>query len=128
MVHDAVRPLVSPQTISANIALAEKHGCCITCAPLLETLVVRQGDGKFVLPNRSDAAIARAPQTFRLHELLSAHEQALANGRHDFIDSCTLMTYYGHDITLLSDSDENIKITTPIDLLVVETLLHRRQE
>ena len=116
--HDAVRPLISPQTINENIDMAERYGNCVTCGPVLETLLVRKTDGAMSFPNRSDAMMARAPQSFLLSELFSAHERALANGRHDFPDSCTLMGYYGYEITTLMDSGENIKITTPADLLV----------
>jgi 2-C-methyl-D-erythritol 4-phosphate cytidylyltransferase len=126
LVHDAVRPLVMPQTVNENIDLAEKYGNCVTCSPVLETLVVRNNDGTMTFPNRSDAMLARAPQSFLLSELYSAHERALANGRHDFPDSCTLMGYYGHEITTLMDSEENIKITTPTDLIVAETILRVR--
>lgn len=128
LVHDAVRPLVTPQTINANIDMVEKHGNCITCAHALETLIFRQNDGTVSFPNRSDVKVARAPQSFMLSELLSGHEQAVADDRHDFPDSCTLMGYYGYDMTTLTDSEENIKITTPTDLLVAETMLRARSD
>lgn len=128
LVHDAVRPLITPQTINDNIDMAEKYGNCVTCGPVLETLVIRQNNGSMNFPNRSDAMLARAPQSFLLSELFSAHERALANGRHDFPDSCTLMGYYGYDITTLMDSEENIKITTPTDLLVAKDIIRIRGE
>lgn len=128
LVHDAVRPLITPQTINENIDMAERYGNCVTCCPVLETLIVRNNDGTMSFPNRSDAMMARAPQSFLLSELFSAHERALANGRHDFPDSCTLMGYYGYEITTLMDSGENIKITTPVDLLVAKDILFIRGE
>ena len=128
MVHDAVRPLITPLTINENIDLAERYGNCVTCGPVLETLIVRKTDGAMSFPNRSDAMMARAPQSFLLSELFSAHERALANGRHDFPDSCTLMGYYGYEITTLMDSGENVKITTPADLLVAKDILRIRGE
>lgn len=128
LVHDAVRPLITPQTINENIDMAERYGNCVTCCPVLETLIVRNNDGTMSFPNRSDAMLARAPQSFLLSELYSAHERALANGWHDFPDSCTLMGYYGYKITTLTDSEENIKITTPTDLLVAKDILRMRGE
>lgn len=128
LVHDAVRPLVSPQTINENIGMAERHGNCITCAPVMETLMVRHDNGSIEFPDRSDVTIARAPQTFRLAELLSGHERALADGRHDYPDSCTLMASYGYDMTTLIDCEENLKITTSTDLLLAETILCTRRE
>lgn len=128
LVHDAVRPLIDPKTINANIAMAERHGNCITCAPVMETPLLRHSDGTLDFPKRSDVIVARAPQTFRLNELFDAHERALADGRHDFLDSCTLMAYYGYDITTLIDFEENIKITTSTDLLMAETMFRIRRE
>lgn len=128
LVHDAVRPLIDPKTIKENIAIAEKHGNCITCAHVMETPIVRQSDGAMNFPSRSDVTVARAPQTFRLSELFNAHEQALADGRHDFLDSCTLMAYYGYDMTTLIEFEDNIKITTPTDLLLVKDILRMRKE
>ncbi len=126
LVHDAVRPLITSQTINDNIDMARKYGNCVTCGPVLETLVVRQNDGTMNFPNRSDAMVARAPQCFLLGELSCAHERALADGRHDFPDSCTLMGYYGSEIKTLMDSGENIKITTPTDLQVAKYILRAR--
>jgi len=128
LVHDAVRPLIDPKTIKENIVMAERHGNCITCAHVMETPIMRQSDGTMNFPNRWDVIVARAPQTFRLSELLSGHEQALTDGRHDFLDSCTLMAYYGYDMTTLIEFEDNLKITTFEDLLLAETILRMRRE
>ena len=128
LVHDAVRPLVDPKTINDNIDIAEKHGNCITCAHVMETPIVRNSDGTMNLPNRSDVIVARAPQTFRLNELFGVHEQALVDGKHDFLDSCTLMAYYGYELTTVIDFEENIKITTSTDLILAETIYRIRKE
>jgi 2-C-methyl-D-erythritol 4-phosphate cytidylyltransferase len=128
LVHDAVRPLVDPKTINDNIDIAEKHGNCITCAHVMETPIVRNSDGTMNFPNRSDVIVARAPQTFRLNELFGVHEQALVDGKHDFLDSCTLMAYYGYELTTVIDFEENIKITTSTDLILAETIYRIRKE
>ena len=128
LVHDAVRPLIDAKTITSNITMAETHGNCVTCAHIVETPIVRQSDGTMSLPPRGDVIVARAPQTFRLSELLGAHERALADGRHDFLDACTMMACYGYDVTTLIDDDDNIKITTHTDLLFAEALLRFRRE
>ena len=127
LVHDAVRPLIDSKTISTNIDMAERDGNCITCAQVMETPLVRQSNGTIDFPKRSDVIVARAPQTFRLSELFNAHEHALADGRHDFLDSCTLMAYYGYDMTTLIEFEDNIKITTPTDLLLAEAIIRMRR-
>lgn len=128
LVHDAVRPLIDAKTIKENIVIAERHGNCITCAHVTETPVVKKSDGTMNFPNRHDVIVARAPQSFRLSELLSGHERALAEDRHDFLDSCSLMANYGYDMTTLIEFEDNLKITTFEDLLLAETILRMRRE
>lgn len=130
LIHDGVRPLITAQTITDNIEIVNEKGNCITCVPAQETFVVKQTDGTFSIPSRSDSLIARAPQSFRLNDILSAHRRALKEGRHDFIDSCTMMTYYGHQINTIIGPMENIKITTPTDFFIFRAMVevHENQQ
>ena len=129
MVHDAVRPFVSAHSIDANIDTALRCGCCINCVQAVETPLLIREDGTVSLPDRSHAAVARAPQTFGLGDLLCAHERARADGRHDFTDSCSLMAHYGYAMTTLTDDgEENMKITTDYDLLLAEAMMGIRKE
>ena len=127
LIHDGVRPLILPETITDNIAAGRQHGSCITCIPASETLVVRQEEGGFKIPSRKDSLIARAPQTFFLEDILSAHRHAIYEGRHDFIDSLTLMTHYGYSIHTMMGPIENIKITTPMDYYLFKALVDVRE-
>ncbi|MDE6310882.1 MAG: 2-C-methyl-D-erythritol 4-phosphate cytidylyltransferase [Muribaculaceae bacterium] len=130
LIHDGVRPLITRQTISDNIEGVNKHGNCITCVPATETIVVKHDDGSLEIPSRADSIIVRAPQTFRLTDILEAHERARSEGRKDFIDSCTMMSQYGHRIHTIMGPVENIKITTPTDFFVFRTLVavHENQQ
>ncbi len=130
LIHDGVRPLIVEQTISDNIKAATEHGNCITCVPATETFMVKQQNGAFVVPSRPDSLIARAPQTFILKDILSAHEQARKDGIHDFIDSCTMMRYYGHTLHTIIGPMENIKITTPTDYFIFKAMVevHENQQ
>ena len=96
LIHDGVRPLINEQTITDNITKVEACGTCITCVPATETFIVKQPDGTLEIPSRPDSLIARAPQSFRLADILAAHERARAENRHDFIDSCTMMSTYNY--------------------------------
>lgn len=130
LIHDGVRPLITEQTITDNIAAVSEHGNCITCVPATETFVVTQSDGRLHIPSRADSLIARAPQTFRLSDILAAHERARSEGRNDFIDSCTMMSTYGHQIHTVIGPMENIKITTPTDFFIFRAMVevHENQQ
>lgn len=130
LIHDGVRPLIVPQTITDNIRTVREHGNCITCVPATETFMVKQSDGSFVVPSRPDSLIARAPQSFILKDILTAHRQAQKSDKHDFIDSCTMMRYYGHTLTTIIGPMENIKITTPTDYFVFRAMVevHENQQ
>ncbi len=123
LIHDGVRPLITEQTITDNINKVKQSGSCITCIPATETLVVRQTDGSLEIPSRVDSLIARAPQSFFLKDIIAAHRRALAEGRNDFIDSCTMMSQYGYKLGTIIGPMENIKITTPTDFFVLRAMM-----
>ncbi len=130
MIHDGVRPLIVEQTITDNIRTVAEKGNCITCIPATETFVVMQEDGGLMIPSRAHSLIARAPQSFILKDILDAHEKAREEGRHDFIDSCTMMSHYGHHINTIIGPMENIKITTPSDFFIFRAMVevHENQQ
>lgn len=130
LIHDGVRPLITSQTISDNIATTRARGNCITCIPATETFIVMQNDGSLNIPSRSDSLIARAPQSFMLKDIIKAHNKAQADGLHDFIDSCTLMSHYGYQMHTIIGPMENIKITTPTDFFIFRAMVqvHENQQ
>lgn len=130
LIHDGVRPLITEQTITDNIEMVKNEGSCITCIPATETFIVTQPDGGLEIPTRANSLIARAPQSFYLKDILDAHEQARKDGMHDFIDSCSMMHYYGHKLGKVIGPIENIKITTPTDYFVFKAMVevHENQQ
>ena len=130
LIHDGVRPLITEQTITDNIEMVMKEGSCITCIPATETFIVDQPDGSLEIPTRANSLIARAPQSFYLVDILSAHKQAREEGRNDFIDSCSMMHYYGKRLGKVIGPMENIKITTPTDYFVFKAMVevHENQQ
>lgn len=130
LIHDGVRPLITEQTISDNINIVREKGNCITCIPATETFIVRQDDGGLEIPTRANSLIARAPQSFFLKDILSAHRTAIGEAKNNFIDSCTMMSYYGHKINTIIGPMENIKITTPTDYFVFKAMVevHENQQ
>ena len=130
MIHDGVRPLITEQTITENLKTVEEFGSCITCIPATETFVVKQADGALEIPERANSLIARAPQSFRLADIMTAHRRAISEGRHDFIDSCTMMSHYGYTLKTIIGPMENIKITTPTDFFIFRAMVevHETQQ
>lgn len=123
LIHDGVRPLITEETITDNINKVAEVGSCITCIPATETLVVKQHDGSLEIPSRADSLIARAPQSFLLSDILTAHRRAIDEKKDDFIDSCTMMSHYGYRLGTIIGPMENIKITTPTDFFVLRAMV-----
>jgi 2-C-methyl-D-erythritol 4-phosphate cytidylyltransferase len=91
-------------------------------------LVVAADNSIDEVPSRDDTRLARAPQSFYLDDILAAHRRAMAEGRHDFIDSCTMLQHYGKKLYLIEGPQENIKITTPDDFYTMRALLDAKEE
>lgn len=128
LIHDGVRPLINKKTISDNIASVLIHGSAITCVKAKETIVeVDENEGIVDIPDRAQARLARAPQSFYLNDILNAHERAISENRFDFIDSCSMLTHYGKKLYLIDGPQENIKITTPDDFYTTRALLDAKE-
>lgn len=130
LIHDGVRPLITEQTISDCVKTVEDKGNCITCVPATETFIVKQKDDSLEIPSRANSLIARAPQCFRLKDIYEAHKRAQSEGRHDFIDSCSMMSEYGQHMNTIIGPMENIKITTPTDFFIFRAMVqvHENQQ
>ena len=130
LIHDGVRPLITEQTISDNIAKVKECGSCITTVPAIETVIVNCHDGKLNIPKRSDCKMARAPQSFYLKDIIGIHRRCHVEGKTDFIDSCSMMSHYGYKLGLVQGPMENIKITTPTDYFVFRAMVevHENQQ
>ena len=128
LMHDGVRPLIDQETITKNIETVEKFGSAVTVAPAIETIAVKaekQLVGEII--DRQRCQMAKAPQSFRLGELLEAHEKAIASGMDDCIDTAFLMQQSGHKIFAVDGPSENIKITTPSDFYTFRALMDLKE-
>lgn len=129
LIHDGVRPLINERIISDNITSVQKYGSAITTAIVKETiLVVNDGMATIdYIPSRKNSRVARAPQSFWLKDILSAHRKALLEGETNCIDSCTMMKKYGYQLYLVDGPAENIKITTPEDFYTMRAILEAKE-
>jgi D-ribitol-5-phosphate cytidylyltransferase len=129
LIHDGVRPLINEKLLCKNIEDVKKYRTSITSGIVKETIVEIDdiGDIKFV-PDRAHSRVAKAPQCFLLSDILSAHEKALSEGINTFIDSCTMMKYYGFALHMTDGPYENIKITTPDDFYTMRAILQAKED
>ena len=128
LIHDGVRPLITGELISANIDSVRRFGSAITTAPAIETIItVDEAEEVDRLIDRQTCRLARAPQSFRLADILAAHRQAMAEGYDKMIDSASLMIHFGVKLHLVEGPAENIKITTPSDFYIFKAITEARE-
>ena len=128
LIHDGVRPFINDGLIVANIESVRKNGSAISCVPATETSIIIDDDNKIAqIPVRANSMIAKAPQSFYLKDILDAHEKTLALGIHDSVDSCTLMYRFRKDLAVVLTDYDNIKVTTPKDLFLAESIYKKRK-
>lgn len=126
LLHDGVRPYLEPQVIDANIDAVEAFGSAVTYTPCYETIVLsKDGEQISAMPYRKESYTAQAPQSFRLGDILSAHERIRARpeGYTDMVDQATICWTLGIPIHLVRGNRGNVKITTPEDIVMLEALL-----
>ncbi len=130
LIHDGVRPLINETLISDCIRCVKEKGSAITTVPAIETIAIA-GEGANEITDtidRSKIMIVRAPQCFYMGDIIKSHNQAITEGRNDFIDSATLMKHYGHKLFYVPGPMENIKITTPSDYYTFKAFVERRND
>ncbi len=125
LIHDGVRPIIEEGLIDKNIASVKEYGSAISSVPCKETIIQLE-DNNYVkqVIDRSTVWLARAPQSFYLNEILTAHERARSENQINVIDSCTMMTQYGKKCHIVETCSENLKVTTPDDFFIVERLMN----
>ncbi len=128
LIHDGVRPLINSELLSRNIECVKKNGSAITAGIVKETIVVVDRQNKVeIVPDRENSRVAKAPQSFWLDDILKAHNKAMSEGITSFIDSCTMMKYYGKQLYMVDGPFENIKITTPDDFYTMRAILEAKE-
>ena len=123
LVHDAARPLISARTIDDVIDAAEQFGGATAAVPSKDTIKIVDAEG-FVkqTPPRRDLVSVQTPQGFKREILLQAYARAEAE---NFLgtDDSSLVERLGAKVKVVTSGYDNIKITTPEDIHVAETLL-----
>lgn len=126
VIHDAVRPLISQDIISANIAGVIRHGTAITTVPATEALLhttEENPDNSSEVVDRSRVVRTQTPQSLRLDKFIWAHEEAVKRGIQDTVATCTLLIELGESVHLVLGEGTNFKITTQEDVDLMKAYL-----
>jgi 2-C-methyl-D-erythritol 4-phosphate cytidylyltransferase len=118
-VHDGVRPFPSIDVIRNCYDTAREKKAVIPVIPVVETVRHLEGESSVTVP-RGDYRLVQTPQTFDIQLLKAANRQPYNDG---FTDDASVVESYGHTITLVEGNRENIKITTPYDIVVAEAII-----
>lgn len=130
LIHDAVRPLLSQDIISSNIAICQKYGYAITGIRCREAILESEDGFSTTKSIPRDKLIrTQTPQTFRLRNIIEAHEEAAVRGIENSVASCTLMAELGgREMHIVPGSEKNIKVTTVEDLEILKALMHTQKD
>jgi 2-C-methyl-D-erythritol 4-phosphate cytidylyltransferase len=124
LIHDGVRPIIDDELITRNIGAVMKYGCSVTTVSCKETILYHadeEQDGYRAL-ERSRCIIARAPQCFKIDDVLPAAEKSYESNL-KFVDTYSLMENSGIKANFVEGHHSNIKITTIDDYLMAKNLL-----
>jgi 2-C-methyl-D-erythritol 4-phosphate cytidylyltransferase len=119
-VHDGVRPFVPVAVIARSFAVAAERGTAVVSVPAKDSIRQVRADGSTAALDRATIQLVQTPQTFRVEVLKKAFE---VPEQPFFTDDASVVEYAGYPIHLVEGSYENLKITTPEDLLWAEALL-----
>lgn len=124
LIHDGARPFVTPDLIEQGLASARQHGAAIAAVPVKDTIKRAGPDGLVIeTPDRSALWAVQTPQVFAYDLILSAHRSI--DPTWDATDDAALVERAGQPVALFMGSYDNLKITTPGDLLLAEVTLKR---
>ena len=124
LIHDGVRPLINEDVINSNIKCVEEYGSAITVTKAFETPILSlDGEEVSEVLQRKFVYTAQAPQSFRLDNILDAHEKIRETkegyNNPKIVDSCSLMKECGNPVHIVEGNRGNIKVTTLDDYIAL---------
>lgn len=120
-VQDGARPLVSTALIEKTIAQAKKSGAAAPAIPLKDTVKIARDGVVEQTPDRESLYAVQTPQVFEASLLKAALKQAMEDGA-AVTDDCSAVERLGMKVVLVAGEERNIKLTTPVDLMLAECL------
>ena len=127
-VQDGARPLVTPELIDRVITAAARCGAAAPALAVKDTIKTVREDGAVAETLERDALRAvQTPQVFEASLLKAALQSVLESGA-AVTDDCSAVERLGKAVFLVEGEEENLKITTPVDLILAEAILRTREE
>ena len=123
-IHDAVRPLASKKLVIKLFLETENNVAAIPVVAPIDSYRIIEGDESRII-DRSALRMVQTPQVFQAEALRKAYEQPFST---TFTDDASVMEAAGYKVTLVEGERENIKITTPSDMLIAEAIINTESE
>ncbi len=125
-IHDGARPLITVDEIERVVEAALETGAATLGVPVKDTIKIVDGYNKIEsTPLRSQLRAVQTPQVFERELYRFALEKA-GDSVANYTDDCSLIENMGGEVEVVKGSEENIKLTTPIDVVIAESILKTR--
>lgn len=125
-IHDGARPLITVEEIERVVEAAFETGAATLGVPVKDTIKIVDGYNKIEsTPLRSQLRAVHTPQVFERELYQFALENA-GDNMINFTDDCSLIEHMGGEVEVVKGNEENIKLTTPIDVVIAESILKTR--
>lgn len=125
-IHDGARPLVTEEIIDAAVWAAYRHSAAVPAVPVRDTVKMAAGGVVTATPERELLFAVQTPQCFQ-RDIIKGALMKATQEKWEITDDCMAVERIGGKIWLTEGSEENLKITTPLDLELAELILKRRQ-
>ncbi len=125
-IHDGARPLVTQAVIDRAIRAANTYGAAAPAVPVKDTVKVVKGGIVDHTPDRATLRAVQTPQVFDFDLLRGALKKAKLEGT-AITDDCSAVENMGMSVKIVEGDEENIKVTTPMDLKIAQMLLEGRK-
>ena len=125
-IHDGARPLVTPELIERVLRKAEERQAAAPALPLKDTVKERSGDMLVRTPEREHLAAVQTPQAFRAELIRAALTEAMEK-KLAITDDCSAVEAIGLPVASVDGDEENLKITTAMDVIIAGEIIRRRE-
>lgn len=126
-IHDGARPLVSREIIESTHAAALKAQAAAPVIPVKDTIKIIDGGFVRETPPRACVAVVQTPQIFQADLIKAALTKAIEK-QIPITDDCSAVEAAGLRVAVTEGSEDNLKITTPLDVQLAESILRRRTQ
>lgn len=131
-IHDGARPFVSRELILLALETVKREGACVAGMPVKDTIkIVDENDFALTTPDRSRLWAVQTPQVFAAPLIYQAYQRMIDKlQKENFVvtdDAMVVETMLGKKVKLIPGGYENIKLTTPEDLIIAEAFLRQKR-